>query len=202
MKMDLINLSQKYKNLSKNNKFCSILCKKLGVFEKSTTFVDDSKKLLLNMRKIGSYLFILLVVAMYVVSTMGYGIHECKHDGTRDVIVLFGETPCEYIHSHVDDTGHIFTHAHTACDCGMDHVVYEHDGNCCQTTVYSVTTDQTVEDSNLSVQPSVKICFVPLIPQGGPAAEFFPESVKPLAWLGKTPPGGSVVCILNGVLRV
>lgn len=143
------------------------------------------------------------VMAMYVVSTMGYGLHECKHDGTRDVVVLFGETPCEYIHSHIDDDGHIFTHAHSAaCDCGADHSSYEHDGNCCHTTVYSVTADQTVEDSSTSFQPSVKICFVPLVPQDIPAGEFFPESVKPFGRGGKMPPGGDAVYIRNGILRV
>lgn len=117
------------------------------------------------MRKLFSYLFALLVAAIYIVSTMGYGIHECKHDGTRDVIVLFGETPCEYIHSHVDGKGRLYTHAHhttgcTACagdascaccgemlDTGENGAaVYHHDGNCCHTTVYSITHDQTLEN--------------------------------------------------------
>lgn len=111
------------------------------------------------MRKLFSCLFAPLVVAIYIVSTMGYGIHECKHDGTRDVIVLFGETPCEYIHSHVDGKGHLYTHAHhakscTACACCGETpdtgepgtAVYHHDGNCCHTTVYSITHDQTLEN--------------------------------------------------------
>lgn len=117
------------------------------------------------MRKLLSCLFALLVVAIYIVSTMGYGIHECKRDGTRDVIVLFGETPCEYIHSHVDGQGHLYSHTHHAksciacvgdssCACCGEipdtgengAAVYHHDGNCCHTTVYSITHDQTLEN--------------------------------------------------------
>lgn len=117
------------------------------------------------MRKLLSCIVALLVVAIYIVSTMGYGIHECKHDGTKDVIVLFGETPCEYIHSHVDGKGHLYTHTHhakscTACaadascacygempDTGENEAAgYHHDGNCCHTTVYSITHDQTLEN--------------------------------------------------------
>lgn len=118
------------------------------------------------MRKVLSYLFTLVVVAIYIVSTMGYGVHECKLDGTKDIVVLFGETPCEYIHSHIDKSGHIYTHAHDAagsktveaqCGCGCaltadalaegNTASFEHNDNCCHTTVYSITHDQTIEDN-------------------------------------------------------
>lgn len=117
------------------------------------------------MKKFLSCLFLLAVVAMYIVSTMGYGIHECKHDGSKDVIVLFGETPCEYVHSHLDSEGHVYTHAHNpeqhkkyikqvSCGCGQCAVAdaYVHTGECCRTTVFSVSSDQTIEDNaNIAV---------------------------------------------------
>lgn len=84
---------------------------------------------------------------------MGYGVHECAKEGSRDVILLFGETPCEYLHSHLDEQGNIFTHAHepehSCSHKGCSHA--KHDSNCCHTLVYTVTSDQTVSDnSNLA----------------------------------------------------
>lgn len=129
------------------------------------------------MKKFLSCLFLLAVVAMYIVSTMGYGIHECKHDGSKDVIVLFGETPCEYVHSHVDGHGYVYTHAHNPaqhkaetkqiqCTCGQCGVAdaYVHTGECCHTTVFSVSPDQTIEASANIAVPFFYIDFA-LSPQ-------------------------------------
>lgn len=155
------------------------------------------------MKKIVSYLLMLSVAILYVVSTMGYGIHVCKHDGTQDVIVLFGETPCEFIHSHLDGTGYIYTHAHAAaCNCGTDHTDYEHDENCCHTTVYSVTPDQTVADNITSLEPSVQLSFTALVPSGIALEAFFPEEIPSGDVAGKVPPGKDAVYLRYGVLRV
>lgn len=78
-------------------------------------------------------IFFVAVVALYIVSTMGYGVHRCTTDGTASLILLFGESPCEYVHSHVDEHGNTYTHSHApgmhdqACshghhgDCGQGH---------------------------------------------------------------------------------
>ncbi|MEF9987081.1 MAG: hypothetical protein RSC28_06375 [Bacteroidales bacterium] len=133
------------------------------------------------MRKIFTYLFSVTIVVVYLISTMGYGVHECNHDGTKDVIVLFGETPCEYVHSHIDKDGHVYTHAHNPknhkasekhvhCSCKECAVAdsYVHSDNCCHTTVYGVTYDQTLEDNvdisvpfiyiDFAVQPAILSC--------------------------------------------
>lgn len=72
-------------------------------------------------------------MALYIVSTMGYGVHRCTTDGTASLILMFGESPCEYVHSHVDEHGNAYIHSHApemhdqACchghhaDCGSDH---------------------------------------------------------------------------------
>jgi len=54
----------------------------------------------------------LAVIALYIVSTMGYGVHRCTADGTASLILLFGESPCEYVHSHMDGHGNTYTHSH------------------------------------------------------------------------------------------
>lgn len=57
-------------------------------------------------------IFFVAVMVLYVVSTMGYGVHKCATNGTASLILLFGESPCEYVHSHVDEHGNTYTHSH------------------------------------------------------------------------------------------
>lgn len=117
------------------------------------------------MKSLAKNIFFVAVMVLYIVSTMGYGVHRCTTDGTASLILLFGESPCEYVHSHVDRHGNIYTHLHApgehdqacghvhhgdghdGCSAGHHHEG-EHDG-CCSTDVYVLTQDQkTVEDSN------------------------------------------------------
>lgn len=92
-----------------------------------------------------------------MITTMGLGLHECKHDGTKNVIVFFGETPCEYVHSHIDSNGHIYCHKHAAtvnnscdkCDHYFHGYSYVHTGNCCSTTSYVLTVAQLLQDKHI-----------------------------------------------------
>ncbi len=171
------------------------------------------------MKKLLSYIFTLTIVAMYIVSTMGYGIHECTHDGTKDVVVLFGETPCEYIHSHIDGDGHIYVHshnpaAHGACalsadsprscrSCGCEGKwTYKHDDNCCHTTVYSITHDQTIEDNADIVVPCVYIDFALLYPSVISADNLFPGHIGENISFRQIYQGWESLCISNRTLRV
>ncbi len=63
----------------------------------------------------------ILLVGMYLISSMGYGIHECMHKGTKDVVLLFGEIPCQCSHDGHED---------------------EIDGKCCTTTTYTLSHKQ------------------------------------------------------------
>lgn len=157
------------------------------------------------MKKYISYLLLLVIAGIYVVSTMGYGIHECTHDGTKDVVVLFGETPCEYVHSHIDENGHIYTHSHAAgahgvdcdcascadiasCSCGGDHSdgSYLHNGNCCTTTVFALSHDQVNSQNTLAeVLPAVFDISIISHDSGlsemqsdCPATAFYPDSFR------------------------
>lgn len=70
-----------------------------------------------------TYAFSIGLLLVYLMGTMGVGTHECTHNHQRSVILFFGEDPCEYLHSHIDSNGHIYTHSHAPqaeelCDAG------------------------------------------------------------------------------------
>lgn len=111
-----------------------------------------------------SCLTAIAVTLLYLVSTMGYGVHECIAEGTKDIIVLFGESPCEFVHthSHKSDYGNTSAHhhAHNAlCESGhCNHHTLLHGAGCCKTTVYSATQDQQVKSTVMDFQaPSFDI---------------------------------------------
>lgn len=119
------------------------------------------------------------VTILYVVSTMGFGVHRCTSDGSASVMLLFGNAPCAYAHSHGDEGYHIHTcdadtteshHVHgdghnangedncsghhcADSECGgpEDH----HSEDCCSTDVYVVTHDQTLTDDNNMAVPQI-----------------------------------------------
>lgn len=68
----------------------------------------------------------LLVIATYVFSYMGVGIHTCHDDGSRHLVWLLGDVSCEAIHHHSHEADH-------------DH---HHDGHCCSTQVIVLTDAQ------------------------------------------------------------
>ena len=101
----------------------------------------------------------IMVAILYVVSTMGYGVHKCDAEGTASLVLLFGETPCEYVHSHTDSNGNTYTHAHLpgnhSCSHGCTHLPddqqhtdeHSHE-DCCSTSVYVLTHDQNTNESS------------------------------------------------------
>ena len=109
----------------------------------------------------------LAVMALYIVSTMGYGVHRCTTDGTASLILLFGESPCEFVHSHIDSEGNSYTHSHTPIeheDCsGHGECGHNHHGEgeghngCCSTDVYVITEDQTSTDDNFDLAPQITL---------------------------------------------
>lgn len=100
-------------------------------------------------------IFFVAVALMYIISTMGYGVHRCTADGSASLVVFLGESPCEWVHSHTDEDGNTYTHAHApghhhdGCseDCG-------HDNNCCSTSVYVLTSPQDISDEMEVEAPS------------------------------------------------
>ena len=84
------------------------------------------------MKKFISYLFSLLFGVIYILSTMGYGVHKCRLEGTNDVIVMFNTTPCEYAHSKGGILKKCF------CDVVHGEEGMSHDGNCCSTVQINI----------------------------------------------------------------
>lgn len=78
------------------------------------------------MKRASGYILCLLVIAAYVFSYTGVGIHTCHDDGSRHLVWLLGDVSCEAIHHHSHEADH-------------DH---HHDGHCCSTQVFVVTDAQ------------------------------------------------------------
>lgn len=98
-----------------------------------------------------SYLFSVIIVGLYILSTMGYGVHECSHNGTKNMMLLFGESPCE--HSHSKARAQKCSKCKCCACCGSAKSAEgsaEHGGKCCTTEVYVLTHDQ-VNSQNASV---------------------------------------------------
>lgn len=102
-------------------------------------------------RFIRDILFI-AVALLYMVSTMGFGVHSCTADGTESLSVLYVENPCAHEHEgHNPDRG--CSHQH-----GDDSSCI-HQRGCCSTDVYVVTHDQnTTEDVQISV-PEIELPY-------------------------------------------
>lgn len=83
------------------------------------------------MRSIMRNMAFMAVALLYIVSTMGYGVHKCSTDGTASLILLFGEAPCNHDHHHSDD--------------------------CCSTNVYVLTEDQNISIQDNSFAPDFQI---------------------------------------------
>jgi len=100
-----------------------------------------------------SCLTTIAIMALYLISTVGYGVHECAAEGTKDIVLLIvGESPCEYVHTHSHAGGccsSAHNHMHNAvCECGhCNHHAHAmiHNSKCCKTTLYSATHDQQVK---------------------------------------------------------
>ena len=90
-----------------------------------------------------------LMVGMYIISTMGYGVHECSHDGTKNMMILFAETPCETAHSGENEAS-----GSRKCSCCIDASgSLSHNDDCCNTEVYVLTHDQVASSSTDDVNP-------------------------------------------------
>ena len=84
-----------------------------------------------------------LVVAVYVVSTMGFNIHHCSVSGTSDVTFMYIEDHASHSHNHSTDTD---------CCC--------YNSSCCSNTIIILTEDQSVDSNELV--PAVSVVDIPV----------------------------------------
>lgn len=148
------------------------------------------------MRSIMRNIAFAAVALLYIVSTMGYGVHKCSTDGTASLILLFGETPCEFVHSHIDSDGNTYSHSHApgehhhTHDCQDEHCgSHEFDGehhssDCCSTNVYVLTEDQDITSEDNSFAPDFHFvysgipCESELLASASVPAKHIPYSFK------------------------
>ncbi len=121
-----------------------------------------------------SRILVVLMVGMYIISTMGYGIHECSYDGTKNIVLLFGETPCEIAHSSGLETGA------GKCKCCQTDASgsVSHDNECCNTEVYVLTQDQVTSSGTEDINPMFASLFVS-VENGGNVMDFSKISAFP-----------------------
>ena len=105
------------------------------------------------MRCIMRNIAFLAVTVLYIVSTMGYGVHRCSVDGTASLILLCGEAPCEFAHSHTDSEEQACTHSHECSHSHSHNHCDSHNSDCCSTNVYVLTDDQNISDEGTAPAP-------------------------------------------------
>lgn len=75
------------------------------------------------MQKVIRYLFSLLVLLAYMFTSIGFGVHECSAKGTRQILIINIDRPCEQIHDY--------------CSCNSKSCsANQHSHNCCSTEIY------------------------------------------------------------------
>ena len=116
-----------------------------------------------------------IMVGMYIISTMGYGIHECSHDGTKNMMVLFAETPCEVAHQSSGDGS-----GAKRCSCCQSDLTdsASHNNDCCNTEVYVLTHDQVASSSSEDINPMFASLYI-CVENGGDIVDHSKHSAFP-----------------------
>ena len=116
-----------------------------------------------------------IMVGMYIISTMGYGIHECSHDGTKNMMVLFAETPCEIAHKSSEEGL-----AANRCSCCQSDLTdsASHNNECCNTEVYVLTHDQVASSSAEDINPMFASLYI-CVENGGGIIDLSKHSAFP-----------------------
>lgn len=86
------------------------------------------------MQKTVKTIFSLLVLATYMVASIGFGIHECSAKGTMHILLINSDTPCEQIHRH--------------CSCSSKSCATgSHSENCCSTEIHHLDLDYDITET-------------------------------------------------------
>lgn len=100
----------------------------------------------------------------YVLAYMGFGVHTCHEDGSRDFVWMLGDVSCEHIHHHGHDTDH----------------GHHHDDGCCTTQVYVLTDAQY--NAPATADLSAPELALPMLSEAEKFAPVFPGHRTLLAW--------------------
>ena len=98
------------------------------------------------MQKIIRIILSLLMLVAYMVTSIGFGVHECSAQGTKYILFINADKSCEQIHNHC------------LCNSGLC-CSGKHSNKCCSTEIHHLDfaydiTDASAGDS-LSCEPQV-----------------------------------------------
>jgi len=103
------------------------------------------------MQKIVRIILSLLMMVAYMVTSIGFGVHECSAKGTKYILFINTDKSCEQIHNH--------------CSCNLGLCSLEkHSNKCCSTKIHHLDfaydiTDAGAGDSLSSVS---QVNYLPL----------------------------------------
>jgi len=100
----------------------------------------DKFVLLRSMRKLLKYSVSILLAFMYLLASVGIGVHECSASDTKSVVFFYSDSSCEAIHSH--------------CACGSHdcHNNIKHSKECCATEFHHLNNDYDISQFNFHSQ--------------------------------------------------
>ena len=115
------------------------------------------------MKRLSGHIVLLALALCYVLSSMGYGVHHCDHDGSNNLVLCYGESPCEHCHEH-DACSKVHSSGH-CCSCTDAMKSYSSDSkqtsghcscneqnncecNCAGNDDYNVTSKRSCNEQN------------------------------------------------------
>jgi len=87
------------------------------------------------MKKALKYSVSTLLIFMYLLASVGIGVHECTATDTKSVVFFYSDSSCEAIHGH--------------CACGShDCHSIKHSKKCCKTEFLHLNNDYDISQFN------------------------------------------------------
>ncbi len=95
------------------------------------------------MKNVARIVVSLILSIAYMLASTGFGIHECNHKGTKDLLLINSNKNCSEIHDH--------------CSCNSEGCqANKHDDNCCDTHIYHLDIDAENTTVAVELSPDVK----------------------------------------------
>ncbi len=85
------------------------------------------------MQKIVKQILSILILVTYMIASIGFGVHECSDNGTKNVLIINSNKSCSDIHDH------------NSCDsncCSSG----KHSKNCCSTEIHHLDLDYDITE--------------------------------------------------------
>ena len=118
---------------------------------------------LCEMKRMFSYGLLIVALVVYVTTTVGFGVHVCQADGSREAMLLTGGPCCDHSHMPNHHLAHSASSEHAAAEAcaaseGSSCCAEE---KCCELSVYVLGADQDVV-SKVSLSAPAIACLAAL----------------------------------------